>query len=105
MAEPEITLDTDAAVATAAAWREYAAEVRAHGTRQAVPADALESALGDVYAKYAAAKSGEYAARRAAYDRVAQHAEGHAERLDGTRTIITTTDDQHAAEIRGILDL
>ncbi|MCP9276487.1 hypothetical protein [Mycolicibacterium arenosum] len=105
MTEPEITLDSDAAAATAATWRDYAVEVRAHGAREAMPADTLRAALGDVYSEYADAKTNEYAARRAAYERVARHAEGHADRLDGTRTIITETDDEHAARIRGIADL
>lgn len=104
MTEPQITLDADAATATAAAWRDYAAELRAHGNHRPVPVEVLRGALGDVYADYADAKAEEYAARQGAYERLARHAEAHADRLDGTREIITRTDGDHAAGIRGILD-
>lgn len=103
MSEP-ISLDTDAAAATAAEWRGYADQVEQHGSHQHVPLDQLNSALGDIYGEYVEAKAGEYAARRAAYQRVAAHARGHADRLDRTRQIITSTDDEHATRINRVLD-
>lgn len=103
MSEP-ISLDTDAATATAAEWRGYADQVEQHGNHQQVPLDQLNNALGDVYGEYVEAKAGEYEARRAAYQRVAAHARGHADRLDGTRQTLASTDDEHATRINGVLD-
>ena len=98
MSEP-ISLDTDAAAATAAEWRGYAEQVEQHGSHQHVSLDQLRSALGDIYGPYVQAKGEEYEARRAAYQRVAEHARGHAGRLEGTRRIFTNTDDEHANRI------
>ena len=103
MSEP-ISLDTDAAATTAGEWRGYADQVERHGSRHHVPLDQLSSALGDVYGEYVDAKAGEYEARRGAYQRVAARARGHADRLDGTRQILTDTDDEHTTRINGVLD-
>jgi len=104
MSEPSISLDTDAAAATAADWRAYADRVAQHGTQQHVPIEELRTALGDIYGEYLDAKAGEYDARQAAYQRVAHDAHGHADRLDGTRHILTTKDDDGAARISGVVD-
>jgi hypothetical protein len=94
-----ISLDTDAAAATAGEWRGYADQVEQHGSHQHVPLDQLRGAVGDAYGDYVEAKAGEYEARSAAYQRVATRARGHADRLDGTRQILTNTDDEHALRI------
>lgn len=103
MSEP-ISLDLDAAAAAVAEWRGYAELVEQHGQHQHVPVDQLGSALGDVYSDYVEAKGAEYQAREAAYRRVADHARGHAERLEGTRRIFSSTDDAQAASINQVLD-
>lgn len=103
MSEP-ISLDTVAAAATAAEWHGYADQVEHHGSHHHIPLGQLSSALGDVYGEYVAAKADEYEARRAAYQRVAAHARGHAQRLEGTRQILTATDEEHATRINRVLD-
>lgn len=103
MSEP-ISLDTDASAAIAAEWRGYADQVERHGSHHHLSLDQLGSALGDVYREYVQAKADEYEARRAAYERVAAHARRHAERLEGTRQILTDTDDEHATRINRVLD-
>jgi hypothetical protein len=104
MSEPTISVDTDAAAATAAEWREYADRVEQHGSRHHVGIDELGSALGPVYTEYVQAKTGEQAARRAAYHRVAERARAHADHLEGTRRILTSTDDDSALRIDSVLD-
>lgn len=104
MSEPSISIDTDAEGATAGEWRAYAERVEEHGSHHHVPLDQLSSALGDIYGEYVNAKAGEYEARQAAYQRVAQRTRGHADRLDGTRNILTNTDDESATRITGVLD-
>lgn len=103
MSEP-ISLDTEAAAATAAEWRGYAEQVERHGSHRHVPIDQLGTALGDVYGDFVQAKGEEYQARQAAYQRVANRARGHADRLEGTRQILTSTDDEQATRINGVLD-
>lgn len=103
MSEP-ISLDTEAAAATAAEWRGYADQVEQHGGHRHVPLEQLRTALGDVYAEYVQAKGEEYQARQAAYQRVADRARGHADHLDGTRRILTNVDDEHATRINGVFD-
>lgn len=103
MSEP-ISLDTDAAAATAAEWRGYADQVEQHGSHRHVPVEQLNAALGDVYEEFVAAKGEEYQARQAAYQRVANRARGHADRLEGTRRIFTNIDDEQATRVSGVLD-
>lgn len=103
MSEP-ISLDTEAAAATAAEWRGYAEQVEQHGSHRHVPLEQLSSALGEVYEDFVQAKGEEYQARQAAYQRVANHARGHADRLEGTRRILTNTDDEQASRINGVID-
>ncbi|GAB7144182.1 hypothetical protein [Mycobacterium riyadhense] len=104
MPEP-ISLDTEAAAATAAEWRGYADQLEQHGSHRHVPLDQLSTALGDVYGNFVQAKGDEYHARHAAYQRVADRARGHAERLEGTRRILTSTDDEQATRINHVLDV
>ncbi|MGV7303120.1 hypothetical protein PJK45_24100 [Mycobacterium kansasii] len=103
MSEP-ISLDTDAVAATAAEWRGYADQVERHGSHRHVPLDQLSTALGDAYGEFVQAKREEYDARQAAYRRVANRARGHADRLEGTRQILTSTDDEQATRINGVFD-
>jgi hypothetical protein len=104
MSEPSISLDTDAAAATAADWRAYGDRVEQHGATPHTPIAELRAAVGDVYAETVDAIAGQYEARQAAYQRVAHHARGHADRLDGTRQILTSRDDEGATRISGVLN-
>ncbi|MGV7724247.1 type VII secretion target [Mycobacterium kansasii] len=103
MSEP-ISLDTDAVAATVAEWRGYADQVERHGSHRHVPLDELSTALGEVYEEFVQAKRDEYQARQAAYQRMANRARGHADRLEGTRQILTSTDDEQASRINGVFD-
>jgi hypothetical protein len=104
MSEPTVSIDTDAAAAAAAEWRDYAERVEQHGNHHHVPLEQLRSALGDIYGDYVQAKAGEYEARQAAYQRLAGRARGHAARLEGTAHILTSADEDSAKRISGVLD-
>lgn len=104
MGERSISLDTDAAAATVADWRAFADHLEHYGSRQHLPAHQLTDALGDVYGEFVAAKSSEYAAREAAYQRLASRSRDHADRLDRTRQIFVNTDENSATQINGVLD-
>lgn len=99
-----ITLDSDAAAQAVAAWRQYGDQVEAHGQRHHMTLEELQAAVGDTYAPYVQAKQAEMHAREAAYQRVAAHARGHADRLNNTIIAFNTTDDESAARISGVLD-
>ncbi len=99
----DISLDTDAAAADAAAWREYADLVEQQGRTPHVPIEQLRAALGDVYAPYLEAKAAEYDQRQEAFSRVAAHARGHADKLLNTRHNLTTADDDSAARIAAVV--
>jgi hypothetical protein len=99
-----ISLDGDAAAQAAADWRAYGDEVEAHGRRHHMTLEQLQATVGDTYAPFVAAKHAEMQAREAAYQRVAEHARGHAQRLSNTRTNFANADDESAAQINSVLD-
>ena len=99
-----ISLDTGAAAQAAAEWAAYGDAVEAHGRQHHMTLEQLQATVGDTYAPFVAAKHAEMQAREAAYQRVAEHARGHARRLGNTRTIFTTTDDDSAARITSVVD-
>ena len=99
-----ISLDTDAAAQSVAAWRDYGDQVEAHGQHHHMTLEELRAAVGDTYAPYVQAKQAEMQAREAAYQRVAAHARGVADRLNNTITDFEATDDESAARINAVLD-
>ncbi|QIV79944.1 hypothetical protein [Mycolicibacterium frederiksbergense] len=99
-----ISLDSDAAAQAAAAWRNYGDLVEAHGRQQHMTLEQLQATVGDTYAPFVAAKHAEMQERQAAYQRVAEHARGHAERLSNTRTNFNNADDESAARINNVVD-
>ncbi|VAZ69659.1 hypothetical protein LAUMK40_05822 [Mycobacterium kansasii] len=99
-----ISLDIDAAAQAAAEWAAYGDAVEAHGQRHHMTLAQLQATVGDTYAPFVAAKHAEMQAREAAYQRVAEHARGHARRLSNTRAIFTNTDDESAARINSVVD-
>ena len=99
-----ISLDGDAAAQAAAEWRDYGDQVEAHGRRHHMTLEQLQATVGDTYAPFVAAKHAEMQAREAAYQRVAEHARGHAARLSNTTTTFVNTDDESAARINSIVD-
>ena len=104
LADTDISLDTDAAAATAAQWHAYADVVEQHGTTQHVSPEQLRALLGDTYADYIDAKQAEYAARESAYRRIAQQARDHAAKLDNTRRGFIDQDAHGAAQIHAVLE-
>lgn len=99
-----ISLDGDAAAQAAADWRAYGDLVEAHGRQHHMTLEQLQATVGDTYAPFVAAKHAEMQAREAAYQRVAEHARGHAQRLMNTRTNFANADDESAARISGVVD-
>jgi hypothetical protein len=99
-----ISLDGDAAAQAAADWRAYGDQVEAHGRRHHMTLEQLQATVGDTYAPFVAAKHAEMQAREAAYQRAAEHARGHAQRLSNTRTNFANVDDESAAKINSVLD-
>lgn len=99
-----ISLDSDAAAQAAAEWRAYGDAVEAHGQRHHMTLEQLQATVGDTYAPFVAAKHAEMQARQAAYQRVAEHARGHAQRLSNTRTNFANADDESAARINSVMD-
>lgn len=99
-----ISLDGDAAAKAAADWRAYGDQVEAHGRRHHMTLEQLKATVGDTYSPFVAAKLAEMQARESAYQRVAEHARGHAQRLSNSRTNFNNTDDESAAQINSVLD-
>lgn len=99
-----ISLDTDAAAQAVAAWRDYGDQVEAHGRHHRMTLEELRAAVGDTYAPYVQAKQAEMQAREAAYQRVAGHARGLADRLNNTITTFEATDDENKTRINAVLD-
>jgi len=98
-----ISLDTDAAAQAVTAWRDYGDQVESHGQRHHMTLAELRATVGDTYARYVEAKAAELQAREAAYQRVAAHVRGHADRLNNTITTFTGTDDESRARINSVL--
>ena len=99
-----LSLDTDAAAEAVSAWRDYGDQVESHGQRHHVSLDQLRAAVGDTYADYIDAKQAEMHARQSAYQRVAGHARGLADRLNNTITNYVSTDEENAARATALLD-
>lgn len=99
-----ISLDTDAAAQSVAAWRDYGDQVEAHGRHHHMTLEELRAAVGDTYAPYVQAKQAEMAAREGAYQRVAAHARGLADHLSNTVTVFEATDDENKTRINAVLD-
>lgn len=99
-----ISLDSAAAAQAAADWSAYGDAVEAHGRRHHMTLEELQATVGDTYAPFVAAKHAEMQAREAAYQRVAEHARGHAQRLSNTRTNFANADDESAAQINRVVD-
>lgn len=99
-----ISLDTDAAAQAVADWHLYADQVESHGRCHHMTIEELRAAVGDTYTSFVLAKHGEMQAREAAYQRVAAHARGLANRLNNTITTFEATDDGNKARITAILD-
>lgn len=95
----DVSLDTDAAAASAAQWHEYADIIEQQGQRQHVPLGELPSLLGDVYGEYTDAKAAEYEARQAAYGRVAAQAREHARKLETTRQTFIAADEESGQRV------
>lgn len=104
MSDANISLDVDAAAATAQEWLDYAEKVEEQGRTPHVPIEELRAALGDVYEPYLAAKKNEYAQREAAYGRVAEQARHHAAKLMNTRAHLRNADDENAAQISSVIE-
>lgn len=83
MASGDISIDPDETVAAANAWLRYADQLEQHSAPNPSEVEQL-NALGDVYHDFKAAKQNEWAARRSAYQRVANHARLHSARLQAT---------------------
>ena len=99
-----ISLDSDAAAQAAADWAAYGDAVEAHGRRHHMTLEQLQATVGETYAPFVAAKHAEMQAREAAYQRVAEHARGHAQRLSNTRTNFINADDESATRISSVVD-
>lgn len=103
MADTDISLNFDAAAATAAQWREYADLVERHGATQHVAPQELRGLLGEIYAPYIDAKQTELDARMAAYQRVAANARRHADKLENTRQGFMNQDAESAQRIQNLI--